>query len=152
MGAKEDTVMSLAGTAPDQADIEAINKLREDYRTTVCDADVDAYVDLWTDDGIYMWPNVPVLAGKAAIRSHMEALYETKRFEQLTLTAEETVVTGDWAFERGIVVLSIAPKAGGDVVSDANKYLMILRRQPDGAWKLARLCRNSNNPPPGEAR
>jgi ketosteroid isomerase-like protein len=75
------------------------------------------------------------------------------------------VVTGDWGFDRGTYTITPTPKVAGEAAEGASieqseigreldyaqtgKYLWILKRQPDGSWKIARGMWSSNHPPPG---
>ena len=62
----------------------------------------------------------------------------------IQLKSEETVVNGDWAFDRGqfwLHVMSKDPKSTMPMVMDQGKYLVILSKQPDGTgWKIARAA------------
>ena len=90
----------------------------------------------------------PAVFGKEAIHS----LYQSV-FREYTVTGGgqtlEIEVGGDWAFLRGTYTLTATPKAGGERLEDVGKHLFILKRQPDGSWKIARLIANSDQLPPG---
>jgi ketosteroid isomerase-like protein len=69
---------------------------------------------------------------------------------QFSLSPEEVQLAGtDWAFERGDYAITLTPKAGGDPIEDAGKYITLYQRQAGGRWLMARDIWNSNNPPPG---
>jgi len=55
-----------------------------------------------------------------------------------TVVSDETVVAGDWAFDRGRAHRTLTPVAGGDTIEVDSEVVVILRRQADGAWKVAR--------------
>lgn len=132
--------------SPDESVIQAIKQIHERAARAVREGDVAAYVELFTEDGIYMWPNEPAIVGR-------EALYTwfAKRFREysaeLEKTIEEIVIMGDWAFERGNEVSKITTRSSGDVKVVHGKYINIFQKQLDGSWKIARRIRNLNHPP-----
>jgi ketosteroid isomerase-like protein len=66
--------------------------------------------------------------------------------EDFDLTSTEVQVVGPWAFDRGAYRWRGIPRAGGEPIEDHGKYLVILQRQPDGSWKVARDMDNSDRP------
>ena len=124
---------------------EAIKDLRSQYMAAQDAVDVEGCLSFWTDDGVLMPPNAPVVAGKDALRS-----WYGKSFDQFKhdfkVTFEEIEVSGDWSFARGTWSGSLVPIVGGELIQDSGKYLEIHRRQPDGSWKFARHMWSSDNP------
>ena len=98
--------------------------------------------DLFTADAVLMPPNAPPATGKRAIQAHYQAV-----FDQGTAAGEVSSEEIE-AFDHGSYTIKITLKAGGDPIEDQGKYLAIDKRQPDGAWKIARVIWNSNNPLP----
>ena len=129
-----------------EADVEAINAVRDAFAVAYNAGDAAALVALLTDDVVLMPPNEPALVGSDAYQSWTEALFEQFTTE-LTIMSEELVVAGDWAFDRGVYTQTLTSTAGGDVIQDSGKYLVIFQRQADGAWKVARDIWNSDIPP-----
>lgn len=138
--------MSQQEQRTNQADVEAINNVREAHIAALNDGDVDAWVTAFTDDGVQMPPNAPANFGCERIRAWSQAFLAPFRAE-FTLLVDEVRVAGDWAFERGTHTINLTPKAGGEPMQDIGKYLTIYERQPGGAWGMARDIWNSNNPP-----
>jgi ketosteroid isomerase-like protein len=132
--------------APQVADDEAeIRQFLETAGEAVSAGDVEAEVNRFTDDGIYMWPDAPAIEGREELREWFErrfALVEA----QIQNQSQELVVSGDWAFERGTYVARIRPRAGTAVDTVLGKYVNVLRRQPDGSWKIAWRIRNRDDP------
>ena len=138
--------MSQQAQSINQANVEAINKVREVHIAAVNNGDADAWVATFTDDGVQMPPNAPANAGSECIRAWSKAFLApfSVRF---TLFIDEVQVGGSWAFERGTYKIDLTPKAGGESIQDIGKYITVYERQPAGAWKIARDIWNSNNPP-----
>jgi uncharacterized protein (TIGR02246 family) len=129
------------------ADIEAINRLNDEYVAAVNAGDVDGIMMLYTDDAVLMPPNQPALTGKGAIHSYLQGLFDMFSLEEV-LSPGEVVVTGDWAFVRATTTVTVTPRAGGEQTQDIGKGIAIYRKEPDGSWKYARLVYNSDNPLP----
>ena len=59
---------------------------------------------------------------------------------------DDLTASGDLAFRRGTVALTLAPKTGEPPVEEVFKYLEAWQRQPDGSWKIAQDIFSSNKP------
>ena len=56
---------------------------------------------------------------------------------ELTQDWEEINVFGDFAYEQGVVRYSVQTEEG-NCIRELQRIMRILRRQPDGAWKVFR--------------
>lgn len=65
--------------------------------------------------------------------------------DNYSITIEEVVVTGDWAYVRHKDTGLFVPASGDPAFSQGSRHFSILRREPDGAWKIARDI--FHNPP-----
>jgi uncharacterized protein (TIGR02246 family) len=131
-----------------EGDAKAINKLRDDFLMAWKAGDSARVADGYTQDAILLPQNGPPVTGKSAILT-----FEKNFFDQFTptsfeLSSEELQTLGDWAFDRGTYRFTVTPRTGGESVSDQGKYLVLLQRQSDGSWKVARDIDNSSNPRP----
>ena len=130
-----------------EVDIEVINRVREAHIAALNSGNVEAWVALFTDDGVQMPPNAPANVGQEMIRSWSQAFLDTFRTE-FRLLVDEVRLTDDWAFERGTYTITLTLKAGGELLHDVGKYITIYQRQAEGTWGVARDIWNSNNPLP----
>ncbi len=121
-------------------DLAAISRIHQDYVAAHNDSDADRLVALFTDDAVLMPMDEPSLSGKQAIREHYEEFFDQNP-SAIELSPVETRVTGDWAFERIQVKVTLPDGKGEDRHADV-KYLWILQRQPDGSWKISRAIYN----------
>src|SRR6185295_1629548 len=108
-------------------DRAGINQTRSAYVAAWNGADADQMANLYTPDALVLYPNQPAVVGRSAILVYFKAFFAEFTQEDFELTSEEIEIVGPWAFDRG-------------------KYLVILRRQPDGSWKVARDMDNSDRP------
>jgi ketosteroid isomerase-like protein len=100
------------------------------------------YLAVLTDDALFMPPNSPAKAGEE-LRAWLRDFVDRYRVKYLKLTHDETVVEGDLAYHRFVYGWKVTPKAGGDTAVGHGKGMHILRRQADGAWKIAREIWNA---------
>lgn len=130
------------------ADTAAIGQVRSEYQAAVNAGDAARIAAVYTADGITMPNHRALVSGRDAIQTYQQELMNTAT-ASLTLTAAETRVMGDWAYDRGSYQLTLTPKAAGAApVTDDGKYLVLLQKQSDGSWKLTRGISNSNLPMP----
>lgn len=131
------------------SELEALDRLRDGHVAALNAGDADAWVACFTPAGVQMPPNYPANVGRDAIRGWSGGMLAAFRAE-FTLAPEDVQPAGtDWAFESGTYAITLTPKAGGDAMRDAGKYITLYQRQVDGAWLMARDIWNSDNPPPG---
>ncbi len=129
------------------ADVAAIAALSNREMASFSAGTVDTSMALLTDDAVMLPPNEPMLSGNAAIRK-----WATDMVNQYTVSGKysdrKVIVSGDWASERFAGELTLTPKAGGAAITEKVKGIHILRRQPDGSWKIAQDVWNTDTAPP----
>jgi ketosteroid isomerase-like protein len=62
------------------------------------------------------------------------ALYQIEQ----AFESHELIVTGDWAFERGIERVTAPSRTAGPCQPRTQRALLILRRAGDARWRYAR--------------
>ena len=135
-----------ATRVPDpKGDLRAIRKLAADWRSGWLAGDADALVSLYDEHPVLMPQGRPVIAGKAAIRALYRAI-----FREVTITSRgrlmEVRSSGDWGFFWSTYSLTARPRTGGTAIRSKGKSLFIVRRNSNGAWRIARLMDNSDLP------
>ena len=126
-------------------DIDAIHALLEEHVKAVNTSNTALNLSGFTDDVIYMPPQSTVVKGIDELTKLVESAYKSLDAE-IEMTAEETVVSGNWAFQWGNIDGYITPLEGGDTTILDSKYMYIYHKQTDGTWKIARDIYNSNLP------
>lgn len=121
------------------ADTSAIDELRDQVPA--------ALAVTYANDAIEMDPNEAAIEGIQSIQAAYTRPSSRRWRGKIAFSPLETQVAGDWAYERGNYTASMTPKSGKPM-EVSYKYFVILKRQPDGAWKLYREISNNNNPPP----
>jgi uncharacterized protein (TIGR02246 family) len=127
----------------------AVNAIWDQYASSLNAGDVDRYMALWADDAMQLPPGSPPIVGKETLRAGLESEVDLFTFD-MAITNEEVQVSGDLAVARGTYTATVTPKDGGEAIPIDGKYMTLLKRQPDGSWKIYRDIYNSNVPPSEE--
>ena len=132
-------VLGAGAATAQHDDAEAIDRLRESAIAALKAGDMEALLACFTDDAVMMSPDT----SGADVRSGPQdtsflsgffvvaALVGIDFNNSSLSSAGEVVVSGDWAFERGTYRVEKHPSPGD--------YIAILRRLPDGSWRIARF-------------
>jgi uncharacterized protein (TIGR02246 family) len=128
------------------ADTAAINALRDQFAAAFNANDAAATAATYTDDAIMMVANQADVVGGPAIQAWYAAGFKAGA-AKIAFTPLETQVAGDWAYDRGSATFTVTPKSG-KAIQESSRYLVIVKRQANGSWKLYRDIDVGNNPPP----
>lgn len=101
----------------------------------------------FTEDAVRMPPNQPLHVGRAAIEAWSATNWGPITTTELIQTAEEIDGRGDLAYARGSYSATVVVPGVPEPISDAGKFLVILRKQPDGSWLASTAIFNSDAPP-----
>jgi ketosteroid isomerase-like protein len=125
-------------------DLAAITEFNQRYLKAINDEDIVALSNLTTDGHIILIPNRPPIVGKAANDAANASAFERFDFDE-TWTPEETVVAGDWAYQRGTYTTAATPRDGSaDRRVMSGSFLRIYQRQTNGEWRMIRDMFNSD--------
>jgi ketosteroid isomerase-like protein len=133
-----------AQTASTAADEAAIAEFNREYLKAINDGDIDTLARLTTEGHMMISSGGPPLVGKQALVGAMTRAFMTTDFDE-SWTPEETVISGDLAYQRGTFVVVAKPKAGGAEARVTGNFLRIYRKI-DGAWFMVRDSFNSQQP------
>lgn len=125
----------------------AAHQAHANYVAAINSNELDAVMDMLTEDIVFLAPNQPTLIGKEAVRPWAEGYLKAFKihWEKETM---ELIVTGDWAIEYYAYRSYDVPLAGGDPIRDAGKGINIYHHDADGIWRVARDAWNSDLPIP----
>ncbi len=132
---------SQAAQAQDREGIAALQK--RDIAASMA-FDVNALIDLWTDDAVLLPPRHEPIIGKAALRRFLEEKKEQHaNYDMLAYNEEwnEVMVSGEYAYQWGTVSFRMNPPTGNEI-GGAVHAVRILKRDEDGYWRVARAIWN----------
>jgi tRNA-Thr(GGU) m(6)t(6)A37 methyltransferase TsaA len=104
--------------------------------------DPAVFEELLAEDAVIQAPGMPAIEGREAclhfvreVLAGLHGLYE----RQVLCESAELLVQGDVAIDRGRFSQTLSPRDGAHPSEEEGHYLWMYRRQPDGAWRLARI-------------
>src|SRR5215216_1149613 len=122
----------------------AIQALNQQWEKGFEEHDLAAIVALFTEDCVRMPQRSPASVGRpaleAAYRQDFSEVWKTQA--KVRLNAEEVIISGEYAFARGVDTL--VQVQDGRQVEETGKWLFIFRRQTNGTWKYLWSTFNSN--------
>ena len=121
------------------ADRAAIEKLKQDDVVATVARDAGAMADLWAEDAVRFGPDTPADVGRSAIRQTNER--STARPIKVLTFVPETKDLTIWeggAVEWRYFMASFVGSSGGEPVQVRGTVLAVLKKLPDGSWKVFR--------------
>ena len=134
----------FASATPVEDARKGIDKTRNEYVSAWKAGDAKKIAELYTEDALVLYPDQPAVTGRSAIVSYFKTFFDEFAQTDFDLSSAEMEVAGPWAFDRGTYRWKGIPRAGGKPIDDGGKYLVILKRQASGEWKVARDMDNSD--------
>jgi len=138
---------AVSAQSTDQS-VAAIKQLWVNYAAYVESGDAAAWLSQYDPTGIQMRPDNPA-RGRPELDAFVVSSWKARMdaFDtRMSITPLEVVVTGPWAFSRGVYTQDLTAKSSGKVTHVDGKFLTVLKQQDDGSWKIFRDCFNSNVP------
>ncbi|MEM9555697.1 MAG: SgcJ/EcaC family oxidoreductase [Acidobacteriota bacterium] len=129
------------------ADEAAIREVLSRYESALNASDADAVMQLYTEDGVFMPQHAPSAVGSEAVRQAYDGVFSTIRLSVRFDIAEVEPMSSEWAFARTNSAGTVTFLADGTGGPEANQELFLFRRTASGAWKIARYCFSTTNPP-----
>jgi len=123
---------------PENSTSLEITAVREAWLAAVHSADVGRLAALVADDVVIVHGDGRCLRGRAEFEADFLKAFESFRIGQRVFDPEIRI-RGNWAFEIAKVESRLTPLRGGEARCALTTTLVVLRRQPDGAWKVARV-------------
>jgi len=114
----------------------AIEKQNAAFSAAFGRGDIAAVAAAYAEDAIALPPDGEMVRGRPAIQALWKGLLDAGG-KAITLTTVDVHSSGSLAAETGTATLKIQPPSGAEQ-SQAVKYVVVWKKQPDGTWKLYR--------------
>jgi uncharacterized protein (TIGR02246 family) len=141
-----------SGSDNSRAEI-AVRQIVQDWAQACNTKHLDDVLELYAADATVIRASVPPVRSLPAIREFMFSILEAG-LGDVEMESLRTDVMGDVALDLGRCKM-LVPLAMGKRREERGKYLIVLVRQPAGAWKIVADCWTSDlvvgTPAPPEA-
>ena len=120
-----------------------IERIRDNWRSAAERDDAGAVAALYTDDAIFVGTETPEVRGRAAIQETFGQQFPMSTVSRIE--SRDLTVSGDMAYDYGEFTQQVTPpNAPGQTIN--GHYLVVLRRQSDGSWKIVRHVSTTPTP------
>jgi ketosteroid isomerase-like protein len=127
-------------------DVRTIFELTGEEATAIADGDLAHYLRLLADDAVFMPPNSPERTGQD-LRRWLGEFLDNVAIAYHSFHHGETLVAGDLACHVFSCSWTASPKSKQKPALFHFKGLHLLRRQPDGSWRITREIWNLSPAP-----
>ena len=121
-------------------DFEAIEDLHRRDVAAIKVSDFEALMSLMDEQCVVFPPDSEPEGGQAYLNRALASSDSNEpepEILELLQDWEEVRLLGDFAYEQGIVRYAVRD-AGGAVLRETQRLVRLLRRQPDGEWRVLR--------------
>ena len=115
------------------------------HAEALAEADIDAALELYTEDAIVRPANMEPIHGHSGLRQFFSGWFSAMAIQDAAYATEELDVHAGTAYQIGTYTGTLRPH-GGAPASDHGSFSIVWKRQPDGSWKYHRGIFNSALP------
>jgi uncharacterized protein (TIGR02246 family) len=135
--------VALVGASADQSDsdVASVKAFNQAYEKAERASDVNTMANLWAGDGVMLPPGESAVTGSRQIHAWLERNRPdtTKvRISNNSYNWKDITVAGDYAFQWAPTFFEIQSAEGDAGAHISGTALEVLKKQPDGSWKLYR--------------
>jgi uncharacterized protein (TIGR02246 family) len=127
----------MTTSSPDE-EIQEIRRVAVRWTAAVDAGDLEVLARLMTEDIVVIHGNGRLLCGKKAVVNDCALGLEAFSLQQ-KVESEETIVAGEWAFDRAKVHTTINSRKSRDTKQFDSRTITILRKQSGLGWRVARV-------------
>jgi uncharacterized protein (TIGR02246 family) len=128
------------------ANEQAVGAVLAKYQDALNKSDTTAVMKLYASDCVFMPQHFRSSVGADAVRKAYDAVFSAITLSVKFDVAEIHQIAPDWAFARTNSAGTVKVKATGGGGPEANQELFVFQKIND-AWKIARYCFSTTNPP-----
>ncbi|AQV97381.1 DUF4440 domain-containing protein [Cupriavidus necator] len=145
-------LLPLAATAAkadtDEVARAAIARQLARYEQALNRSDLDAVMQLYAGDAVFMPQHSQPAVGRDAVRNAYRRVFDTIQLNIAFRIDEIRPLSRDWAYARtrstGTAKVLASDQSAGP---EGNQEIFLLHREADGQWRFARYIFSTTNPP-----
>jgi len=118
--------------------LSSIAAARHAWLDAMRSSDIDRLAAMVTDDIVVIHGNGRCVRGKDELRADLLKAFRSFAIDQ-KVSEPEVVERGKWAFEVAEVETTLRPLSKGDTKLVRSTTVVVLARQPEGSWRVARV-------------
>ena len=123
-------------------DCREVFTITEEETAAIQTGDIHRYLAILSADAAFLPPNTRAKTGEE-LRCWLADFLNGVEIRDVRYAHGETLIRDDLATHEYTCSWAAAPRSGGTPASMAFKGLHLLRRGPDGAWKISRNIWNA---------
>ena len=131
---------------PDAVAVQNARNVAQGIVTADNARDLERVLAFYATDAILMPPGEEPVTDLGSIRKRYESLF-SEYDPQIEAQIDEACADGALAFVRGRNGGRLVSRKGGGTRPLDDVYLMVLRREPDNAWRITHLIWHPARPP-----
>ncbi len=141
------TAAAAANSSPQASTLEALAKLRETWVQDLRTKQLEPILKFYAADAAFLQPDGERITGSAALRTLFQTIMATFNSD-LTLHSQNLEASGDLAYDSGDFQETLTNIATGAKINSKGSYVIIYKRQANGAWQIVQHVW-TGTPPPG---
>jgi len=126
------TFCPTAAAAPQASTLATLAKIREAWVQDLRTKQLEPILKFYAPDAAFLQPSGERLTGSAALRTLFVTIMATFNSD-LTLHSQNLEASGDLAYDSGDFQESLTTIATGAKITSKGSYILIFKRQPNGA-------------------
>ena len=119
-------------------EMQAIRQVEMHWTMAVEAGDIDRLGRLMTEDIVVIHGNGRLVCGREAVMNDFGRSLQDFSIQQ-TVKSEETIVAGEWAFDRAKVHTALSSRQSCDTRQFDSWTVTIMRKQSGLGWRVARV-------------
>jgi ketosteroid isomerase-like protein len=141
------TFPPTATAAPQDSTLATLAKLREAWVQDLRTKQLEPILKFYAPDAVFLQPTGERITGSAALRALFQTIMATFNSD-LTLHSQNLETSGDLAYDSGDFQENLTTIATGAKITSKGSYIIIFKRQPNGAWQIVQQV-FTGTPPAG---
>lgn len=116
---------------------ESLKKQHQKWIDVVNNEDIDAYANIIAEDAVWMPPGQQPIIGREAFKQWLAPFFERYSYN-FSISEEQFIVSGDWAFERAKFTSKMTQNSGGDSMTHSGTFTVLWYGGKNKNWCIDR--------------